>query len=113
MSVNRKTPLMRLSSVSQEHALLLFSSLIALFGMPVTNISPQVGKGFNRNYWFYFEEFVRSLTTNFDDVYVITGPLYLPKIQEDGRYYVKYEVIGDPPNTAVPTHFYKGDMCHC
>ncbi|TPX64383.1 hypothetical protein SpCBS45565_g05933 [Spizellomyces sp. 'palustris'] len=73
----------------------------------LTNISPQVGKGFNRNYWFYFESFVRSLTKVFDDVYVITGPLYLPKVGEDGRSYVKYEVIGDPPNTAVPTHFYK------
>ncbi|KAJ3186619.1 nuclease [Gaertneriomyces sp. JEL0708] len=73
----------------------------------LTNISPQVGKGFNRNYWFYLENFTRSLTKHFDDVYVITGPLYLPKQEPDGKFYVKYEVIGDPPNTAVPTHFYK------
>ncbi|TPX57327.1 hypothetical protein PhCBS80983_g03894 [Powellomyces hirtus] len=73
----------------------------------LTNMSPQVGKGFNRNYWFYFENFVRSLTKEFDDVYVITGPLYLPKLEDDGKFYVKYEVIGDPPNVAVPTHFYK------
>ncbi|KAJ3155680.1 nuclease [Geranomyces variabilis] len=73
----------------------------------LTNVSPQVGMGFNRNYWFYFENFVRSLTSDFDDVYVVTGPLYLPAQAADGKFYVKYEVIGDPPNVAVPTHFYK------
>ncbi|KAJ3040865.1 nuclease [Rhizophlyctis rosea] len=73
----------------------------------LTNISPQVGPGFNRGYWFHFENFTRSLTHEFDDVYVVTGPLYLPKKEEDGKFYVKYEVLGDPPNTAVPTHFYK------
>jgi endonuclease G, mitochondrial len=41
----------------------------------------------------------------FKDVYVFTGPAYLPKRDEnDKKYYVKYEVIG---NIAVPTHFYK------
>ncbi|KAI9095937.1 hypothetical protein DFS34DRAFT_651193 [Phlyctochytrium arcticum] len=73
----------------------------------LTNISPQVGIGFNRHYWAYFEHFVRSLTAHFDDVYVVTGPLYIPKLNPDGRFYVTYEVIGDPPNTAVPTHFFK------
>ncbi|KAJ3047202.1 nuclease [Rhizophlyctis rosea] len=73
----------------------------------LTNISPQVGPGFNRAYWFHFENFTRSLTTKFDDVYVVTGPLYLPKKEEDGKYYVRYQVIGEPANTAVPTHFYK------
>ncbi|KAJ3265072.1 nuclease, partial [Borealophlyctis nickersoniae] len=73
----------------------------------LTNIAPQVGPGFNRGYWFLFENFARSLTKEFDDVYVVTGPLYLPKQEEDGKYYVKYQVIGDPPNTSVPTHFYK------
>ncbi|KAJ3154994.1 nuclease [Geranomyces michiganensis] len=73
----------------------------------LTNVSPQVGVGFNRNYWYYFENFVRSLTHEFDDVYVVTGPLYLPTVGDDGKSYVKYEVIGDPPNVAVPTHFYK------
>ncbi|KAJ1958124.1 nuclease [Dipsacomyces acuminosporus] len=72
----------------------------------LTNISPQVGAGFNRNYWAYFEQFVRDLTNQFDDVYCVTGPLYLP-YQENGKWYVKYEVIGNPPNVAVPTHFYK------
>ncbi|OMH83244.1 Mitochondrial nuclease [Zancudomyces culisetae] len=74
----------------------------------LTNISPQVGDGFNRHYWAFFESFVRDLTKSYDDVYVVTGPLYLPKLDpETKKWYVKYQVIGNPPNVAVPTHFYK------
>ncbi|KAJ1885790.1 nuclease [Kickxella alabastrina] len=72
----------------------------------LTNIAPQVGKGFNRNYWASLETFVRDLTKSFDDVYCISGPLYLPK-KEGDKWVVKYEVIGSPPNVAVPTHFFK------
>lgn len=38
---------------------------------------------------------------------MFTGPLYLPRQETDGKFYVKYQVIGNPPNVAVPTHFYK------
>jgi endonuclease G len=70
---------------------------------------PQVGKGFNRGYWMYFESFVRDLLKQFDSVKVVTGPLFLPKKSPiSHRHYVTYEVLGDPPNTAVPTHFFKG-----
>ncbi|CAG8698828.1 8202_t:CDS:2, partial [Scutellospora calospora] len=47
----------------------------------LTNISPQVGNGFNRD-------------------------SYLP-YEENGNWYVKYQLIGNPPNIAVPTHFFK------
>jgi endonuclease G len=41
-------------------------------------------------------------------VRIVTGPLYLPKKDAaDGKWRVSYEVIGNPPNIAVPTHFYK------
>jgi endonuclease G len=34
--------------------------------------------------------------------------LYLPKRDSvDGKWRVSYEVIGNPPNVAVPTHFFK------
>jgi endonuclease G len=73
----------------------------------LTNMAPQ-DPGFNRGYWAHVENFVRSLTRHFDNVYVITGPLYLPeKDLSNEKYYVKYEVIGTPPNIAVPTHFFK------
>ena len=38
---------------------------------------------------------------------IVTGPLYLPRKEPDGKWRVNYEVIGNPPNVAVPTHFYK------
>jgi len=76
----------------------------------LSNIAPQVGEGFNRHYWAYLEavrrslllpvapsllretlmgprvlcsQFCRNLTKSFDDVYVFTVPLFLPK--RDGR----------------------------
>ncbi|QBM90907.1 endonuclease G [Metschnikowia aff. pulcherrima] len=73
----------------------------------LTNMSPQVGDGFNRDYWAHFEDFARRLTTKYDGVRIMTGPLYLPKLCDDGKYRVQYEVIGLPPNVAVPTHFFK------
>ncbi|KAG0364471.1 nuclease [Gamsiella multidivaricata] len=74
----------------------------------LSNIAPQVGDGFNRDYWAHFENFCRILTRKYADVYVITGPLYLPyQDPTDKKFYIKHEVIGNPPNIAVPTHFYK------
>lgn len=34
-------------------------------------------------------------------------PLYLPEQGKDGKWRVSYEVIGNPPSVAVPTHFAK------
>ncbi|XP_034477108.1 endonuclease G, mitochondrial [Drosophila innubila] len=72
----------------------------------LSNMAPQVGQGFNRDAWNTLETHVRKLTKFYTNVYVCTGPLYLPHKEDDGKMYVKYEVIGS--NTvAVPTHFYK------
>ncbi|OQO01263.1 hypothetical protein B0A48_12816 [Cryoendolithus antarcticus] len=74
----------------------------------LSNMCPQVGEGFNRDYWAHFEDFVRRLTSFYPSVRVVTGPLYLPKRDPvDSKWKVTYEVIGHPPNIAVPTHFYK------
>ncbi|KIO31094.1 hypothetical protein M407DRAFT_221624 [Tulasnella calospora MUT 4182] len=73
----------------------------------LTNIAPQVGDGFNRHYWAYLEDWCRRQTSVFSDVYVFTVPLYLPKQEADGKWRTTYEVIGSPPNVAVPTHFAK------
>lgn len=72
----------------------------------LSNISPQVGSGFNRDAWNNLERYVRKLTKTYPNIYVCTGPLYLPRKEADGKLYVKYEVIGDK-NVAVPTHFFK------
>eukprot|EP01102_Stenamoeba_stenopodia_P022737 TRINITY_DN9590_c0_g1_i1.p1 TRINITY_DN9590_c0_g1~~TRINITY_DN9590_c0_g1_i1.p1 ORF type:complete len:470 (+),score=112.42 TRINITY_DN9590_c0_g1_i1:50-1411(+) len=75
----------------------------------LTNISPQVGEGFNRDYWARFEKFTRDLSKRFGAVQIITGPLFLPEKHptQPGKHQVRYEVIGHPPNVAVPTHFFK------
>jgi len=73
----------------------------------LSNMCPQVGNGFNRDYWAHFEDFCRRLTKHYPSVRIVTGPLYLPKRDSDGKWRVSYEVIGSPPNVAVPTHFYK------
>jgi endonuclease G len=69
---------------------------------------PQVGDGFNRDYWAHLEDFCRRLTNTYPSVRIVTGPLYLPRRDpKDGKWRVNYEVIGSPPNVAVPTHFFK------
>lgn len=73
----------------------------------LSNIAPQVGVDFNRHYWAYVEDWCRRLTGSFQDVYVFTVPLYLPKRDPDGKWRVTHEVIGNPPNISVPTHFAK------
>ena len=45
----------------------------------LSNMSPQVGKGFNRDSWNRLEKHVRNLTKTHSNVYVCTGPLYLPR----------------------------------
>jgi len=72
----------------------------------LSNMAPQVGRGFNRDKWEHLERYVRKLTKLYRNVYVCTGPLYLPHMEEDGKMYVKYQVIGQN-NVAVPTHFFK------
>jgi endonuclease G len=92
----------------------------------LTNIAPQIGPGFNRQYWAYLEKFCRELTKNYTDVYVYTGPLFLPQLQgqsvkvdlEDDKvavsqaagkkYKMQYDMIGSAgPTIAVPTHYFK------
>uniref|UniRef100_A0A0M3IEC5 Endonuclease n=1 Tax=Ascaris lumbricoides TaxID=6252 RepID=A0A0M3IEC5_ASCLU len=72
----------------------------------LSNMSPQVGRGFNRDKWNELEKYVRKLARKNANVYVCTGPLYLPRLESDGNLYVKYKVIGKN-NVAVPTHFFK------
>jgi endonuclease G, mitochondrial len=46
----------------------------------LSNMAPQVGKGFNRDSWNRLENHVRKLTKENRNVYVCTGPLYLPRL---------------------------------
>ncbi|XP_054164094.1 endonuclease G, mitochondrial-like [Oppia nitens] len=73
----------------------------------LSNISPQVGKGFNRDAWNRLEKYCRWRARRSDNTWLCTGPLYLPaRGPTDSKLYVKYEVIGKN-HVAVPTHFFK------
>uniref|UniRef100_A0A915D867 Endonuclease n=1 Tax=Ditylenchus dipsaci TaxID=166011 RepID=A0A915D867_9BILA len=59
----------------------------------LTNMSPQVGRGFNRDKWNDVEIHVRRLAKKNRNVYICTGPLYLPQKESDGNFYVRYRVM--------------------
>ncbi|XP_012672100.2 endonuclease G, mitochondrial [Clupea harengus] len=71
----------------------------------LSNVSPQ-DPHMNRNAWNNLEQYCRSLTKHYLNVFVCTGPLYLPRQEPDGKLYVKYQVVGKN-HVAVPTHFFK------
>lgn len=75
------------------------------FYMPAT--SPQVPQ-FNQGYWKKLNKYVKTLLEahQITRLVTITGPLYLPHENAEGKHYVYYQVIGKD-NIAVPTHFFK------
>lgn len=76
----------------------------------LSNISPQVGPGFNRDYWARFEKFVKDAVKVSDGVYIVTGPLWLPQqdARGSGKWEMRHPMIGKPPQlVSVPTHYYK------
>lgn len=82
------------------------SDLEATFTM--SNVSPQVGAGFNRDYWARLEKWVRDLIARCDQVFVVSGPLFLPVATPSGRWRLSHELIGTAPRlVSVPTHFFK------
>lgn len=66
----------------------------------LSNISPQVGVGFNQAVWAELEDAVRGWVRQRGELTVITGPIFA--VRNDT---VSYRVIGEN-HVAVPTHFY-------
>ena len=93
----------------------------------LSNVAPQVGSGFNRDYWARFERFVNdTVVPACGDVYVVTGPLYLESADTNvrvGTSLLPFEersksaadagaitIVSTSTYTStvkVPTHFYK------
>ncbi|XP_076146627.1 nuclease EXOG, mitochondrial [Alosa pseudoharengus] len=71
----------------------------------LSNIVPQNYEN-NAGFWNRLEMYCRDLTKKFEDVWVVSGPLVLPEVGEDGKKTVSYQVIGKD-NVAVPTHLFK------
>ena len=51
--------------------------------------------GFNRDYWERFERFVRDCAKKADDVIVVTGPLWMPRPDSDGKWVMQHSCIGE------------------
>lgn len=68
----------------------------------LSNIAPQVGRGFNRDIWRLLEEAIRDWAHARGELVIITGPIF--DASRDGI--VSYEVLGEN-EVAVPTAFYK------
>uniref|UniRef100_T1J361 C2HC/C3H-type domain-containing protein n=1 Tax=Strigamia maritima TaxID=126957 RepID=T1J361_STRMM len=60
--------------------------------------------------WDELRAYVAYLSMKFKSVYVLSGPLYLPNKDKDGKMTIKYELIGEK-SVAVPTHFFKVILC--
>ncbi|XP_076860236.1 endonuclease G, mitochondrial [Brachyhypopomus gauderio] len=71
----------------------------------LSNVAPQ-NPHLNQNAWKNLETYCRTLAKQNQNVFVCSGPLYLPRQEPDGKMYVKYQVIGKN-HVAVPTHFFK------
>lgn len=80
----------------------------------LTNVSPQYAK-LNRGMWLRLEDLVRNVvrTSKDDDVWVVTGPLWLPNTVKkipsgEDQFGYAYEGIGKVPSlVSVPSHFFK------
>ena len=53
-----------------------------------------------RDYWARFERFIHLLTRTCDDVYIVTGPLYLP-IKTPLGIMMSHPMIGANPKTVL------------
>jgi endonuclease G, mitochondrial len=72
----------------------------------LSNICPQ-DREFNRGYIASVDKFIRSMVNEFQDVYVMTGPLYVPTLDGD-KWVHKYDTIGSLFHwITVPNYFFK------
>lgn len=71
----------------------------------LSNISPQHPR-LNQGAWERLERYVRFRANRSKNLYVVSGPLYLPMKARDGNLYVTYRVLGDN-HVSVPTHYFK------
>lgn len=71
----------------------------------LSNVMPQKPE-LNRGLWERLESYVRWRANKSKNLYVVSGPLYLPMKARDGNLYVTYKVLGNN-HVSVPTHFFK------
>ena len=69
----------------------------------LSNVAPMLGDRFRKTVWRALEESVRAWAAESEELYVVTGTLFLPTQWSDK---VEYPLISDRA-VGVPTHYYK------
>jgi len=72
----------------------------------LSNVCPMMGEYFRQTVWVRLEQKVRRWASESDNLYIVTGPLFVPQTDDEGNEAVRYETIGDN-RVGVPTHFFK------
>jgi len=72
----------------------------------LSNVAPMLGEKFRLSFWIELEARVRQWARDSDDLYVITGPLFLAREGGNGERYRRIRLIGED-QVGVPTHFFK------
>lgn len=62
----------------------------------MTSVFLQDMENFCRDYWARFERFANQLTRSCDEVFIVSGPLYLPH-KADGGFEMRHSMLGKPP----------------
>jgi endonuclease G len=55
-----------------------------------------------RDYWARFEKFVKDVSKSCKDVYVVTGPLWMPTQDAEGKWVMKHDMIGEEGLLVLP-----------
>uniref|UniRef100_T1IX17 DNA/RNA non-specific endonuclease domain-containing protein n=1 Tax=Strigamia maritima TaxID=126957 RepID=T1IX17_STRMM len=74
-----------------------------------TNIAPQATGGRthgSKNLWTELQDYTLHLLKKHDDIWILSGALYLPVRNDMGAVVIKYDVLGKN-KVAVPSHFFK------
>lgn len=58
----------------------------------LSNIVPQ-DYGNNGGFWYRMEVYCRTLAKRYDGVYVVSGPLFKPEKDDNGKKFLKFQVI--------------------
>jgi endonuclease G len=91
-----RTQLSDYQNTGYDIAHLLNASEQGIFSteFPLSTASPQLPE-FNRIYWAKMNDYVRELIKKLNTrALIVTGPLFLPKEEVNGKRYVEYQVIG-------------------
>ncbi|XP_020635440.3 nuclease EXOG, mitochondrial isoform X2 [Pogona vitticeps] len=76
----------------------------------LSNIVPQNYEN-NAGFWNRVEMYCRELTERFEDVWIVSGPLILPQMEEDGKKRVTYQILAESEKQDIPSSWREAWIC--